>query len=165
MREEGVLLRAVEPVHLVEEQDGAPALLPQARPCPLGDLADILHAGGDGRQGLERLLGGAGDEARDRGLARTGRPPQHHRREPVGFDQHPQRATRAQQLLLADDFIERTRPQAGRDGRATLESVQHRGGEEVVGHHAEATAWGNSLSAVNLLTGSGVLFAWRGHGG
>ena len=56
MREQRVLLRAVEAVHLVEEQDRAAALLAHAGAGPLRDLADVLHAGGDRRQRLERLL-------------------------------------------------------------------------------------------------------------
>ena len=64
------------------------------------------------------------------------------------------------QLLLTDDFVERTRPQAGRERRATLQPVQHRGGEEVVGHDPKGTAWEISASTVNLPTSSGVLFAW-----
>ena len=113
MREQRVLLRAVEPVHLVEEQDRAPALLADAGPGPFGDLAHVLHARGHRRQRLERLLGGAGDEARDGGLAGAGRTPEHHRRQPVGLDQHPQRATRAEQLFLADDLVEANEAAAG----------------------------------------------------
>ena len=39
-----VLLRPVEAVHLVEEQDRALPVLPEPRPGPLGDLAHVLHA-------------------------------------------------------------------------------------------------------------------------
>ena len=69
-----VLLRAVEAVHLVEEEDGAAALLAHAGTGPLGHLAHVLHARGDRRQRLERLLGGARDQAGDRGLAGAGGP-------------------------------------------------------------------------------------------
>ena len=44
VRQQRVLLGAVEAVHLVEEQDRALALLAEAGPGPLGDLAHVLHA-------------------------------------------------------------------------------------------------------------------------
>ena len=134
MREERVLLGAVEAVHLVEEQDRAPALLAHAGPGPLGDLAHVLDAGGDRRQRLERLAGRAGDQAGDRGLAGAGRAPEHHRRQAVGLDQHPQRTAGPEQLLLADHLVEAARPQAGGERRAPFEPLGDRGGEEVVGH-------------------------------
>ena len=134
VRQQRVLLRAVEAVHLVEEQDRAPAVLAHAGPGPLGDLADVLHARGDRRQGLERLLGGARHQTGDGGLAGAGRTPQHHRREAIGLDEHPQRTARPEQLLLADDFVERPRPQAGGKGRTAFQPLQDRRGEEVIGH-------------------------------
>ena len=54
-REQRVLLRAVEAVHLVEEEDRALALLAEPGPGPLGDLAHVLHARGHRRERLERL--------------------------------------------------------------------------------------------------------------
>ena len=44
VREQRVLLGAVEAVHLVEEQDRALAVLAEAGPGPLDDLAHVLHA-------------------------------------------------------------------------------------------------------------------------
>ena len=134
VREQRVLLRAVEAVDLVEEEDRALALLAQAGAGALGDLAHVLHARGDGRQRLERLAGGAGDEAGDGGLAGAGRAPEDHRREPVGLDQDPQRLPGPEQVLLADDLVERAGPQAGRERRPPLESLGDRSAEEVVGH-------------------------------
>ena len=112
-REQHVLLRAAEAVHLVEEEDRALAVLAQPAAGPLRDLADVLHARGHRREALERLLGRARDEPGDRGLARAGRPPEDQRREPVRLDQHPQRLARAEQMLLADDLVERPRAAAG----------------------------------------------------
>src|SRR3954452_23165431 len=56
-----VLLGTTEPVHLVEEQDGSTALLPEASTSTLGGFAHVLHAGGDRRQRLEGLAGGPRD--------------------------------------------------------------------------------------------------------
>ena len=134
VREQRVLLGAVEAVHLVEEEDRAAALLADAGARPLRDLAHVLHAGGDRRHRLERLAGRAGDEAGDRGLAGAGRAPQHHRREAVGLDQHPERATGPEELLLADHLVEAARPEAGGQRRAPFEPLGDRGAEEVVGH-------------------------------
>ena len=53
-RQQGVLLRLVEAVDLVEEQDRALVVLAEALAGPLDHLADVLDAGGHGRQLLER---------------------------------------------------------------------------------------------------------------
>ena len=134
VREQRVLLGAAEAVDLVEEEDGAPALLAQAGPGPVGDLAHVLHARGDRRQRFERLAGGAGHEAGDGRLAGAGRTPEHDRRQPVGLDQHPQRPAGPEQVLLAEHLVERARPQAGRERRPPLEALGDRSAEEVVGH-------------------------------
>ena len=114
------------------------------RPCspmraagPLRDLAHVLHAGGDRRQRLERLARRARDQAGDGGLAGTGRTPEHHRREAVGLDQHPQRATGAEQLLLAEHLVEGAGPQAGGERCPPFEAFGDRGAEEVVGHPSD----------------------------
>ncbi len=57
--QQGVLLGAVEPVHLVEEQDGPPALLAEEAPGAVDDLPHVLHPGAHRRQGDEPLGGGA----------------------------------------------------------------------------------------------------------
>ena len=43
MREQGVLLRFVEPMDFIEEQDGALAALTETIACPIAHLANILH--------------------------------------------------------------------------------------------------------------------------
>ena len=131
MREQRVLLRAVEAVDLVEEQDRPLALLAEAAPGPLDDLAHVLHARGHRRQRLERLARRAGHEAGDRGLAGSGRAPEDHRREAVGLDQHPQRLPRAEQLPLTDDLVEVAGPQPGRQRGAPREAVLDRAREQV----------------------------------
>ena len=61
-RQQRVLLRLVEAVHLVEEQDGALPPLTETIPGTTGDLTDILHRGRDRRELFEGLGGGVGDE-------------------------------------------------------------------------------------------------------
>ena len=134
--QQGVLLGAVEAVHLVEEQDGALAVLTGPGRGPLGDLPDVLHPGGHRGERFERLAGGAGHEAGDGRLAGAGRSPEDHRRQAVGLDQDAQRTAGAEQVLLADDVVEGARPQAGGQRGAALQALRHRGAEEVVGHRS-----------------------------
>ena len=47
-----------------------------------------------------------------------------------------QRPARAEQLLLADDLVERARPQPGRERRLALEPLGDGRAEEVVGHRS-----------------------------
>ena len=133
-RQQGVLLGLVEPVDLVEEQDRALAPLPQPLVGPGHHVAHVLHAGGDRRQRLERLGGVAGDHPGEGGLAGAGRPPEDHRRQPVGLDQHPQRLAGADQVVLADDVVERAGPEPVGQRRPAGELVLDRGGEQVVSH-------------------------------
>ena len=86
-----VLLGLAEAVDLVEEQDRALAPLAEPLLGPLEHLADVLHPGADRRELLERLGGVGGDGLGQGRLARARRPPEDHRREPVGLDEGPQR--------------------------------------------------------------------------
>ena len=139
-----VLLGLVEPVHLVEEQDRALAPLAEAVLGPGRGLAHVLHRGGHRGELLEGLRRGAGDELGDRGLAGARRPPEDHRRQPVGLDQRPQRAAGAEQVLLADDVVERGRAQARRQRGLADQAVLGGGGEEVLGHRVRLPPWGAS---------------------
>ena len=130
-REQHVLLRAGEAVHLVEEQDRALAALAEPGPGPFGDLAHVLDARAHRAERLERLLADARDEAGDRGLAGAGRTPDDDRREPVGLDEHPQRLPRPEQVLLADDLVERPRPQPRRERRLPRQPLLHRRSKQI----------------------------------
>ena len=110
--EEGVLLRLVETMNLVDEQDRAPASTP-ARLLRLGhDGPDLLDAGEDGAEGDEVRTSGGGDESRQGRFAGTGRSPQDDRLQPVFLDGFSQRAARADQRILAHEFVERAWPHA-----------------------------------------------------
>ena len=110
-RQQRVLLRLVEPVDLVEEEDRrAPAALALARP---GDhLAHLRPPGVDRRELLERGVGVLGGHARERRLAGAGRAEQDHRVRAPGLDRRAQRRARAEQVLLADEVVERPGPHA-----------------------------------------------------
>ena len=78
-RQQRVLLRLVEAVDLVEEEDRA---LAARRAAVLGALDHVAHlgaAGVDGRRLLERRARVHGEQAGERGLAGAGRPVQDHR--------------------------------------------------------------------------------------
>ncbi len=55
-----------------------------------------------------------GDQARERGLARPGRPVEHHRVRPPLLDRRPQRRARLQQVLLAHQLVQRRRAHPSR---------------------------------------------------
>ena len=77
VRQEAVLLRAVEAVDLVDEQQRALAGLAPALGAVEG-LAQVLHAREDGRELLEGELGLVRQQPRHRGLAGARRAPQDH---------------------------------------------------------------------------------------
>ena len=131
-REQGVLLGAVEAVDLVDEQDGALAVLAQAGAGPVDRLPDVFHAGGHGREGLERLGRGAGHEAGQGGLARPRRPPQDDRRQPVGLDERSQRPPRAEEMVLAHHLVEHPGPHPGGERGLGRQPLLQRGPEQVL---------------------------------
>jgi hypothetical protein len=119
VRQEGVLLRLVEAVDLIDEEHrGAPGAAQRLR--LLDRLADLLDPRQHCRQHDEVRAGGAGQQPRQRGLAHAGRAPQDHRRQPAGVEGHAQGPARRQQVALADDFVDvlRTQPLGQRHGGA-----------------------------------------------
>ena len=111
MRQERVLLRLVEAVNLVDEDDGARAILPRA--LGIGhDLLDFLDAGQHGGELDELRLGHARDDLRQRGLAGARRSPEDERANIVALDLRAQRLAGRDQMLLADKLIERPRTHA-----------------------------------------------------
>ena len=106
-----VLLRLVEAVDLVEEQDRALPVRAEPLAGPRDHGLHVRLAGVDGRELLERRAGDRGDQPGDRRLARARRPVQDHRAEPVLLDRAPQRRTGPEQVLLAGDLVEAARAQ------------------------------------------------------
>jgi hypothetical protein len=111
VRQEGVLLRLVEAVDFVDEQDGGAArALVHAR--ALDGFADVLDAGEHGRNGDEVGAEGLRSQPRQRGLAHARRPPQDHRMQLAGIERQAQRLAGSQQMRLPDDVIQGARAQA-----------------------------------------------------
>ncbi len=138
--QEAVLLRAIEAVDLVHEQQG---LLARFR-CGLrfGEhLLEIGNARKDGRNGDEAQADRAGEQSRDGRLAGSRRPPQDHRRQAAGGDHPPDRAVRAGQMLLPDDLVVRCAAAADRRAAHRRRGVRLAGWKFLIGEqvgHREA---------------------------
>ena len=113
-RQEGVLLRLVEAVDLVDEEDGPHA--EGARLLGAGhDLLDLLDAARDGAEGDELRLREVCDHVGEGGLADAGRPPEDHRGDLVALDHRAQELPGPDEVLLPDELLERARPHAARE--------------------------------------------------
>ena len=115
--QERVLLRLVEAVDLVEEQDRPLRVRPEPLPRARDHLA---HLGDRRRHGRELLEVGAGrvrDHARERRLPAPGRPVEDRRADAVLGDREPQGRLLAEDLLLADEVVEPLRPHPKRERR------------------------------------------------
>ena len=131
VRQDGVLLRFVEPVDLVDEQDGA--LAGGAELLRVGDDAPQVGDARTHRRELREVCAGeVRDDLRERRLARAGRAPKDHRGNLIALDRAPQRTARPHDLFLTDELVERARPHARRErvadrtaASARLEEPQH----------------------------------------
>ncbi len=128
-----VLLRLVEAVDLVQEEDRPLALCAEPLAGAGEHLADVRHRRLDGRELLERGARRLGDDPRERRLSRAGRPVEDHRRDAILLDREAERAARADDVLLAREVLERGRPQALRKRRGRAEPAPG-GLAEEVGH-------------------------------
>src|SRR4051794_21065896 len=135
MWQEGVLLRLVEPVDLVEEQDGARTVERQPL-LRLGDRrADVGHTGHHRGHRREVRSDLTCKESREARLAGPGRTPQEQRREMTARDRPAEWAALPDEMLLAHELVEGPRPHPGGE-RLTL----GRGLEERLGLRASG-AW------------------------
>ena len=108
--QEHVLLGPVEAVDLVEEEDGPLAELFEVLAGLGEDFADLLDPGRDRVHRLEAALGVVGDDVRERRLARPRRAVEDQRREPVGQEHPAEKFAFAQEVLLPNELVERSRP-------------------------------------------------------
>src|SRR6266571_5036688 len=111
MGKKGILLRFVEAVNFVDEDDGAVA----RADLVLGrghDFLDFLDARKDGAEWQEIGTREPRDEARKGGFSTTGRAPEKHGAEVVAFDLTAKRLAGPEKFFLADEFIKRARPHA-----------------------------------------------------
>ena len=110
--QQGVLLALVEAVDLVEEQDRARPVRAEPVAGTLEHAAHVVDARRHGRQLLEGGARRLGDDPRERRLADAGRAVEDHRRRPVALDREPERRAVAEHVPLADELVERPRPDA-----------------------------------------------------
>ena len=102
----------VEAVHLVDKDDGCLGL--ETVPGLFGPLdrrADVLDAAEHRADGEELRVEGLRHQARDRGLADPGRPPEDAAVRTPRLEGDAQRHAGTQQMLLTDDFAETVRAQ------------------------------------------------------
>ena len=113
------MLRLVEAVHFVDEDDGAGAVLAGA----LGvghDLLDFLDAGKHGRELDELGVGHPGDDLGESGLANAGRSPEDERAGVVSLDLDAEGFAGAEDVLLSDKLIESAGAHALGEGASAL---------------------------------------------
>src|SRR5512145_484100 len=121
-------------MHLVDEKDGAPAAQSERVLGGLHGLADVLDAGQHRGERDELRVERLGHEPRDRGLARPGRAPQDHRVRFARLEGDAQRLTRAEQVALADDLVQRARAKRVCERRCGLPLPKE------VGHYSTRTS-------------------------
>ena len=135
-RQKSVLLRAIEAVDFVDEQQGR-----LARDTPrrrrIERLAQIRDAGKHCRKLLKLVARGLRQQSRNGGLARARRSPQDHRRQPPRRRHPPDRTLRPQQMILAHDLAQRLRPQPV--GQRPRRLRRQAGGFEEIVHGAETS--------------------------
>ena len=137
--QKGVLLRLVEAVDLVDEENGAAAQAAQRLGVGHHGL-DFLDAAQHRAEGDELALGDAGDQVGERGLADAGRSPQNDRGQFVALDLAAQRLAGAEDVLLADVVFEALRAHAlgERAAGSPADSARRCGVEEA---HARSILW------------------------
>ena len=112
VRQQGVLLRLVEAMHLVHEEDGFAAIQAALALGCVDGFANVLDAGQHCVERDEMGAGGVGDDARQGGLAGARWAIEDHTAELVGLDGAPQQASRSNDVVLADILVQRARPHA-----------------------------------------------------
>jgi hypothetical protein len=108
--EKGVLLRTVEAVNLINEDDGSrPAKLPRP-PRLFHDSFDLLDPGGHGRKWDEVRLGRFRNDARQGGLSGSRRSPEDDRGDAIRLNGVAKELSGAEKLFQSDELFERLRP-------------------------------------------------------
>ena len=132
VRQERILLRFVEPVHLVDKHDRRLAGLRARHLRALDGIADVLHSAQHRRDRDEIQSERSGHQARQRRFADTWRSPQDHRVRPARLERHTQRLARSEQMRLPDHIVDGVRAHALGERRAgdwSREQVLHRWGK------------------------------------
>jgi hypothetical protein len=106
------LLGPVEAVQLIDEQNGPPAGLLQFGAGFQEQIAHLLDPGGGGVDLAKMALAVLGDDVGQRGFTCARRAVEDHGTEAVGLEHAPQQLAGAEEMVLADEFIDRARPHA-----------------------------------------------------
>ena len=143
-------------MHLIDEEEGAQAVLLQA---PLGRVhlaTQVLHPGQHGVEAAEVGAGGGGNDAGQGGFAHPGRPMQDQVADPIGLDRPAQQPARPQDRLLALELLQAAGPHAvgqgsqlGQLGLAVMaEQVGHgaRGRPPLGSQPSHFIAWAAAIS-------------------
>jgi len=125
-----VLLRFVEPVNLIDEDDGALRVKCEPIARRRNDLAHLGDAA-EYRAERDKVRGcGARDDACQGRLAAPGRAPKDHGANAIGGDGLGEQRLGAKKVALADELGERVRPHAIGEGCTALRTLLRRGREE-----------------------------------
>src|SRR4051812_7843607 len=95
----------------VDEDDGAGAILPRFLSVR-HHLLDFLDTGEHGREFDEVRAGHISDDVSESGLADTRRSPEDYGTCVIAFDLHTERFPWRENVLLSDEFVERSRAHA-----------------------------------------------------
>ena len=104
--EQRILLRLVEAVDFVDEEERGPLVEEALFAGRLDHFADLLDAGGDGRKGEEGPFELRGDDLGERGFAHARGTPEDERGNVSRFEELAEDAFRAYEVLLSDVFVE-----------------------------------------------------------
>ena len=115
-RQKCVLLRLVEAVDLVAEQDRPLPLILEPLLRLLDDLADATHALRDRREGLEVPVGIVRDDPGEGGFAGAGRAPEDARPDVATPNQIAEGFARAEEMLLTEKLLQCLRPHPRGEG-------------------------------------------------
>lgn len=120
MGQQGILLRLVEAMDLIDEKHRQSTMVVQFSLGLVDGLPDVLHPGQHGRDGDESAVGRTGGQAPQGGLAHAWRPPEDERVQLARLERETQRLAGAEQVPLPDEFIQRLGPQEFGQGRLGL---------------------------------------------
>ena len=155
IRQQDVLLRFVEAMDFVDEQNGAGAVAREPHRGGGHDLANLGHRALHPAEAFEAGLAGAGDDFREAGLPRAGRAVEHNGGKPVGFDRAAEKLAGTENMFLSDIFLQGPRPHPLGQWRMGGRGNRGLGGEKVVGWHGPTNlAWTHG-GARRILPGYG----------
>ena len=131
-RQNGVALRLVPAVTLVEQQIGRLAGRAAAILGFFQYLAHVGHAACHGVHFYKRAVRGFGDHRRKRRLSAAGRPVKNAACQPVRLNGTAQQPSLADNMLLADEFIERACAHAIGKRRGRVRLFLHRHSKQIL---------------------------------